>query len=268
MRLISNRSAVHVAVSGLYLLSLGAPGCAKKEPKPIRTEPWLAHPAASTSGSGDAALPLTRYALGEGSVVRFELPSKRGALSGSLRRVSGELNLDLSNLSQSRGSVRVELGSLEIHSQGGAEDSDSSLVERARAALGLTAAQASNSIASFDLTSVEDAVPPRLEPSPERDTGTPVDFNRRAQFTAVGDLLLHGFRVVRRAPLSAEFHFTGDRRVPHSVLIRSRAPFVISLETHAILPLAPEGRTKVPGSASTGSRDAHVSVELYGTKID
>jgi len=259
-----------LASTAAFCLLLCAASCAKKEPKPLRTEPWLAHPSARASASGDAALPTTRYVLGKDSLIRFEIPSKRGASSGSITRVSGELNLDLSNLGQSRGVVRADLDSLEIRSNHDAGGSDAALLERARAALGLSPdAGDSATFASFTLTSVEDASPPMIEPAPERDAGASAGLSRRAHFTAVGDLLLHGFRVLRRAPLSAEFGFAGDRQVPHSVLIRSRAPFVVSLETHAIVvTVVGESRTKVPASAPTAAREVRVSVELYGTKVD
>jgi hypothetical protein len=74
--------------------------------------------------------------------------------------------------------------------------------------------------------------------------------------------------VPRRAPLSAEFGFAGDRRVPRSVLIRSHTPLVISLETHAIVALIQESGAKGPSATQTPAREVRVSVELYGTKID
>jgi hypothetical protein len=253
----------------LGCLLLCAASCAKKEPKPMRTEPWLAHPSARASANGDAALPTTRYALGKDSLIRFEIPTKRGVSSGSITRVTGELNFDLSNLSQSRGVVRADLASLEIHGNRDAEGKDGVLLERARAALELSPNAGENtSFASFTLTSLEEPSPLMIEPAPEPDAGASAAFSRRAHFNAVGDLLLHGFRVVRRAPLSAEFGFAGDRQVPRSVLIRSRAPFVVSLETHGIVTVAAEGRTKVPGSAPAQAREVRVSVELYGTKVD
>lgn len=249
----------------LLCILLCLAGCAKKEPKPQRTEPWLAHPPARASASGDAALPLTRYALGERSSIRFELPTKRGALRGAITRVSGELDVDLSDLSRSRGLVRADLGSLSIHA--GTQDSDPALLARAQAALELSPdANAPAVFASFDLTSVEDAAPTQVEPAPEADSRTP--FSRRAQLTAIGNLLLHGFRVARRAPLEVEFGFVGDRQVPRSVLIRSRSPFVISLETHAIVAVANESGAKGPAATPTQAREVRVSVELYGTKVD
>jgi hypothetical protein len=254
-----------VKLWSLCLVLLCGTACAKKEPRPERTEPWLAHPPASARASSDAALPLTRYALGEGSVIRFELPTKRGPLNGQIARVSGELNVDLADLSRSRGLVRAELGALEIHA--GTTDSDPVLLARARAALELSPDPNAPAVfASFDLTSVEEAVPSQVEPAPDAHTGTP--FIRRARFTALGNLLLHGFRVPRRAPLSAEFSFASDRQVPSSVLIRSRAPLVISLETHAIVALAHESTVKGSSSTPAQAREVRVSVELYGTKVD
>ncbi|MEI9951870.1 MAG: hypothetical protein WDO74_23530 [Pseudomonadota bacterium] len=257
----------------LCLTLLCAAGCAKKQPKPLRTEPWLAHPPARTSASadGDPAVPLTRYVLGERSLIRFELATKRGALSGSLTRVSGELGINLADLTQSRGWVRAELGSLAIRAASGTESSDAALLERARAALELSPdARAPAVFANFDLTSLEDAAPAQVEPAPERDAGaaSAAPFSRRARFTAIGNLLLHGFRVARRAPLEAEFGFAGDRQVPRSVLIRSRSPFVISLETHAIVALASDSPAKGPAGAPIQAREVRVSVELYAIKVD
>ena len=255
------------------LVLLGAVACAKKEPKPLRTEPWLAHPPASAreSASGDAALPSTRYRLDERSSIHFEIPSKRGALSGAVTRVTGELNVDFSDLTHSRGLVRADLSSLTIRAGTGAEGSEAALVERARTALELSSdAPASSAFASFDLTSIEDASPTQLEPAHAREADAP--YSRKARLVAVGNLLLHGFRVTRRAPLEVEFSFDGDRPVPQRVAIRSRTPFVISLETHAIVALGNEnvakGTSKGAATAPAQAREVRVSVELYGTKVD
>jgi len=252
--------------STLCVLFLCAVGCAKKDPRPMRTEPWLAQPSASAATSSDAARPLTRYALSERSVIRFEVPIKRGSLSGELTRVAGDLELDLADLTRSRGSVRADLDSLVIHAASRAIEA--ALLERARLALELAPdAGGPTAIASFELTALEDASPTQIEPSPERDADAP--FTRRARGTAVGNLLLHGFRLTRRAPLEVEFGFGRDRLVPRNVVIRSRTPFVISLETHGIHASAAEGdATKAHPSGPSAAREARVSVELYGTKVD
>lgn len=257
------------AFGALLLLS----ACAKKEQKPLHTEPWLAHPPASAAAGSEAGLPTARYALTAQSQIHFELPSKHGTLHGTLTRVSGELNLTPGDLEHSHGQVQVDLSSLTLSEDGNADTN--ALLTRARRALGLTdsAADASSptsasspASASFELSSLEDVAPAQLEPAPDSDAGTP--FARKARATAVGDLLLHGFRVVRRAPLEAEFGFASDRTLPATISIRSRAPFVISLETHEIRVQDQNIGKKASKVPAGRARDARVSVELYGRKID
>jgi hypothetical protein len=257
------RRVLSSALGALLLLS----ACAKKEVKPLHTEPWLAHPPASAAASSDAGLPTARYAITEQSQIHFELPSKRGTLHGSLTRVSGELSLTPSDLEHSHGQVQVDLSSLTLSEDGNGDTSER--LTRARSALGLTdaAADASSPVtASFELSSLEDVAPAQLEPAPDSDAGAP--FARKARATAVGNLLLHGFRVVRRAPLEAEFSFTADRAVPTTISIRSRAPFVISLETHEIRVRELDTGKKPTKGALAHAREARVSVELYGRKIE
>jgi hypothetical protein len=228
----------------LGALLLLSSACAKKEVKPLHTEPWLAHPPASAAASSDAGLTAVRYALSEQSQIHFELPSKRGTLRGSLTRVTGELSLTPSDLEHSHGQVQVDLSSLTLAEDGNAEPSE--LLARARNALGLTDA-------ASDASSPVSA-------------GTP--FTRKARAIAIGNLLLHGFRVVRRAPLEAEFGFTVDRKVPATISIRSRAPFVVSLETHEIRVRDLDTGKKLAKGAAGHAREARVSVELYGRKIE
>ncbi len=246
------------------MLVLMATGCAKKDPKPAHTEPWLAHPPASASADPDAALPTTHYVLTDQSQIRFELPTKRGKVLGKLTKVSGELTVALGALAQSRGQVRAELGSLSLDG----DDADSaSWLARARTALGLADGGATpGAVATFDITGLDDVSPEALEPARAGDGGAP--SARRVRGTAEGNLLLNGFRVLKREPLEAEFGFASDRTVPATVVIRSRAPLVITLDTHEIhLHEPPSGaaerRRNRPPAAP---HDVRVSVELYATK--
>ncbi|HEY3665332.1 MAG TPA: hypothetical protein VGL19_05005 [Polyangiaceae bacterium] len=253
----------------LGALSLLAAGCAKKEVKPLHTEPWLAHPPASAANpgdAGDAGLPRARYTITAPSQIHFDLPSKRGMVHGSLSHVTGELSLTPTALELSRGQVQVDLSSLSLSADGAHDASD--LLARAKLALGLTGASPSPSdaTATFELSALEDVAPALLEPAPASDAGAA--FTRKARATAVGGLLLHGFRVLRRAPFEAELSFTVDRQLPASLVIRSRAPFVVSLGTHEIAVRDSEGARKQPKGAAVHPREARVSFELYGTKID
>ena len=254
------------AVTALLLVVLLAlaPACAKKAPpKPIHTEPWLAHPPASAAASADASLPLLRYVLGAQSQVRFEVPSKHGTLRGSFSRVSGEFSIDPSDLARSLGRVQVDLSSIAVSADGSADDA--ALVTRVKNALSIVDG-GSTPKASFELSSLEDASPAQLEPRAATDGGGA--GVRRARATALGNLLLHGFRVQRRAALAAEFNFAADPQTPSSILIRSRAPFVVSLESHEIYVAEAESSRKPEKGARARAREARITVELYGTKAD
>ena len=243
------------AAVGVSLLVVGA--CSKKEPRPVRTEPWLAHPSASAAASESVPAVATRYALSAQSVLRFEVPARGGALRGSLTRITGELSVNLADLSTSRGQVRADLASLTL------ESNDAARLERALSALDVNDGGASP-VSSFELAGLEDLSVSRVEEAPGGDT----PFVRRARGTAIGNLLLHGFRVTRRVPLEVEFGFGGDRRTPSTLAIRSRTPLVISLETHAIRSFEPQGGGKAQKGAAASAREVRVTIELYGTKID
>jgi hypothetical protein len=250
--------------SGLLLaLLLTANGCAKKDPKPVHTEPWLAHPPPSASASADGgAAALTRYTLTGPSVIRFELRTRLGKVQGKLSKVSGELNVALSALAQSRGQVRVDLSSLEIDNTDSAE-----WLARAQAALNVAdAGGGAAPQANFDITAFEDVAPDAIEPVVARDGGALP--TRRARAIADGNLLLNGFRVAKSEPLEAEFGFTNDLAIPATVVIRSRAPLVISLETHEIQihEAAPKNAKRRSSRPPAAARDVRVSVELYGRK--
>ncbi len=243
--------------------------CAKKEAKPMRTEPWLAHPpasaSASASASADAGAPVTDFLLTRQSLLRFEqLPHVRNAVKGTIASLSGELQIDLHDLSRVRGHVRADfrrltLGEVPTDADGdsGADaGASSALLERLREALGRDSASVSS---RYEITAVEDASLSQLEPAPPGDA----PFVRKARGTAIGDLLLHGFRVSRRVPFDAEFGFGSDRQVPTTVVIRSRAPLVISLETHAVSIMGPEIR---PHAGPAAVREVAVTVELYAKR--
>ena len=256
--------ATRIAGVLVLVLALAATGCAKKEPKPVHTEPWLAHPPASASLSPDAALPTTHYVLTDQSLIRFELPTKRGKVQGKLTKVSGELTVALGALAQSRGQVRAELDSLTLDT----DDADSAAwLARAKAALGLADVRATTAaVATFDLSTLSYVSPEALATGAASDGGVP--STRRARAIAEGDLLLNGFRVQRRAPLEAEFGFTSDRSVPATVVIRSSAPLVVSLDTHEIhLRVPPRtGAERRRDRPTRAPNDVRVSVELYGAK--
>ncbi|HEX3773413.1 MAG TPA: hypothetical protein VHV51_03055 [Polyangiaceae bacterium] len=253
-------------LGALTLSAIVGAGCTPKKTKPVHTEPWLAHPPASAEATPDAAIATTRYVVGERSVIRLELPTQRGKLRAKLTRVHGELQIALGALAQSRAQISAELGSLAL--DGDDDDSAGEWLARAQRALGITDGGASSALTSFEVTALDDVSPEAIAPTEPSDAGR--SNTRRVRANADGDLLLNHFRVQKRAPLEAEFAFGADRAVPESVLIRSRGPLVVSLETHEIQLRdsedARENRDKRRQKAAQSPHEVRVSVELYGTK--
>ena len=254
-------------------LILCASACAKKAPpKPLHTEPWLAHPppsAGAVTANGDAAVATTKYVLSDKSRISLELSTRRGKVRGQLTRVTGELELALGALAQSHAEVRADLSSLTLEDERDADENGAAWLARARSALGLVDGGAGVAPATFELTGVSELSLEALS-LPEGDGGA--RSNQRVRGVAEGNLLLNGFRVAKRAPLEAEFGFAGGGASPASVAIRSRAPLVVSLETHEIhLRDAPAhgsgaGGEKRRARAQSGTHDLHLTFELYATK--
>lgn len=244
----------------LAALSVTVAGCSKKEPKPLRTEPWLAHPPASArpsaSTGGDAGPERPQCAFDQRSVAHVSLTADRGLeLVGKAEHVTGFIGYDPSDLSHSNGFVRVDLRDLSFGPRDGS--ADPALGELAKQALDIAAGGA-NLGARFELTGLEDASPAALEPVPE---SSPLPFKRKLRATAVGTLLVHGFRVERRIPVLAECEYRDDRQIPAEVAIWTAKPFVISLDTHAIEAVDRSGKRAKAGSV-------RVSIELHCKKVD
>src|SRR5262245_13736859 len=88
--------------------------CAREKKRPERTEPWPAPSVSASSSSAARAVGLRSYEV-EKSSLGFELPTSRlVTLRGHLPAASGRFEIDFENPERSNGSVRVDLGLLEI----------------------------------------------------------------------------------------------------------------------------------------------------------
>ena len=90
--------------------------CSREEKRPERTEPW---PAASVAASGSTRPALLRvhYEL-EAADVTFELPAKQATPRGRFAGATGHFEIDFENPERSSGSVRIDLGLVELDAAG------------------------------------------------------------------------------------------------------------------------------------------------------
>jgi hypothetical protein len=221
------------------VLALLAVACTKKEEAPRRTAPWLANPSASSGVIGPAAPRIFRFA--DASSIRFSLPTRASRPAGSVSIASGELRLDPRDLEHTRGKVEVDLTTLRID--------DASLPESADLGGSSGRAIAQNWLelgpdvpadkreqfarARFELLSVENLSSPTLDLT--------AGAKSKVRASAVGTLLIHGFRAPVRAEVVLEpLPPTEPDRPRFS--IRSASPLVIPLAPHDISARSASGR--------------------------
>lgn len=255
------------AVLPTLLLALGAlvVACERKAPRPERTEPWLASAQASASASPAPRRLPYRLAFGG---VNFELPTKRATPKGKVSGGTGELDLDLDDLSRTTGHLAFDLSTIELTGDDGLIDGPNTA--RALDGLELGVGSAAERRASmrqvlFEVRSLDAghlvSVPTEDRPARRRELVS--------QWAVRGELSLHGVR----APVSAEVTLTlvpgpDPAGPPAELLIRSRRPLVVQLGTHDIRPRERRGPTVSKDRAVLGDsvgREARVSFELKFT---
>src|SRR5262249_45282769 len=122
-------------LAALLLLS----ACQSKthdEAAPAPTAPWAApRPQTSTEAKERAGATTTRYTLEPSSQLRGGVPAKEAEPSGVFRVVRGTLDVDLRELSNTRGVIEIDLGSLVMSGRATSAESDDT--QRAHDWLGL-----------------------------------------------------------------------------------------------------------------------------------
>lgn len=220
---------------GLVLsCGLGLCACRKQAEKPHRTEPWLAHPEASASVHGAGGLAPRELHVTPESRVRFKLVGRKGQVSGSAPVSEGTVRLDPSDLTRSSASLSVDLSALSVDA---ADNAPSNVSPRETALewleLGPEVAADKREqfrFARFELTAIDGGSGRALvwgghKLPPQR-------------VTAVGTLLLHGFRAPVRTDVVLSV-MPGNAGPELS--IRSGATLVLPLAPHDIGPRGPGG---------------------------
>ncbi len=226
--------------------------CSKKEPPPPeRTEPW---PASQSSTRAEAPSRIVKYVIDTSGTAKLRLKAKEATPTGRLRVARGELDVDLADLSRTRGSVSMDIASVVMDES--EEQSSAQLSQQARNWLdvGSSRPEAERERlrwATFEITSIEDASAStpddgkrvRLEPPDAgNDGGEPTDAAARPEGRAVtlkarGRLTLHGFRVEREIPLRVVFTWKGSpssEEPPTAISIETRRAFPVALRAHDI----------------------------------
>lgn len=222
-----------------WLLAFGlALGCSKKEP-PAELAPVS---SAALEARTAAAGALTVSIDAPTSSVKFLMDSPLEKIDGDAPgSASGDLSLDLSDLTKTTGLIHIDLDKLTLYQQKRPDGTGTYQTrtknplqnEHARAWLQLDqhegevtaeqAAQNRNAELRID----------KVEPS-AKDVSALSGAERKVTATVSGTLRLHGRQAPKSAKVELTFHFTGDHF--DSVGVKTLEPFDVNLEQFEIHP--------------------------------
>lgn len=251
-----------VVLPFLFLTSTFALGCESEPAAPLAPTASALTPA---KPAAEGAKKLVVDKATSKVELMMEAPQEkiRGKLPGS---AEGELHVDPSDLSKTTGLVTLDLSGLELV-QDVADDTGKFTGEkksdlqnehaRAWLEIGPDAPEADrkkNAHVEFSITKVD---------APVKDVTKLPGAERKATFTASGELLLHGRKAPKTVEMEATFSYAGDKLT--QVTVKTTKPFVVGLAEHDVKPR--EGFGKLAQKtleilAPKVAKDAMVTVEL------
>jgi hypothetical protein len=231
-----------------------ASACGKNEMKPepaasaSALAPSMATPGAKTVG----------FVIDPKSTTSIDMPAPKEHIKADTSAAAGSLQVDTTDLSRSRGEVKIDLSTLTTHTFDDA-DKNASQTTHARTWLEVVVQgnmQDANRYAVYAIRSIDKLSATDLtKVAPVRDGGDEV---RKVTMTTHGELLIHGHKVDRDANVEVAFHYppgsAPDAR-PSSLTIKTLDPLHIVLAEHDVKP-----------RDSFGSL-AQKSFSLLGTKV-
>lgn len=187
-----------------------------------------------------ASAKVVPYAVDPASKTSIDMPGLKEHIKADTSVAMGDLQVDLMNLGNTRGEVKVDLTSLKTHTFG--DDRDGSQTTHAQNWLevGEVAAadtKKANQNAVFAIQSLAKISAPDLSKvAPTKDGG---DDIRTITATVHGEFLVHGHKVTKDVPIEARFHYAPGAAAdskPMKIDIKSTEPLHVTLKEHDVVP--------------------------------
>jgi hypothetical protein len=246
-------------VAALAVVVLGATGCDDKKGASG------AAPAASSlaPSTTSAASKTVKFTIDPKSSTSIDMPAPKEHIKAGTDVASGTVDVDLMNLANTRGEVKVDLLSLSTTTFGDAAK-DKTQTNHARTWLEVADGEegklpddvkTANRYAVYAIRSVDNlSASDVTKVAPTKDGADDV---RTITATAHGELLVHGHKVDRDAEVEVQLRYppgaTPDK--PRSVTIKSKTPLRATLADHEVKPR--DGFGKI----------AKQAFNLLGTKV-
>ncbi len=255
MQKVGRAPAVVVAV-GLALLAVG---CDDKKPNLAPVASTLAPSTAAHDGGGSAK----KFVIDEPSKTSLEMEAPKEKIKAVTSGATGTLDVDFTNITNSRGEVKVDLVTLAT-STFAEQDKNATQTMHARTWLEVADGESgkldeetkkTNRYAVYAIRSIESPSATdvtKLAPTKDGD-----DEVRAVTMTTKGELLVHGHKVEREADVEVAFRYDAGAPAdkPKAIWIKSKKPFRVVLAEHDVKPR--DGFGKIAKS----------SFHLLGTKV-
>jgi hypothetical protein len=223
-------------------------------------------PVASALASSQALPPsasVRTFAIDPSSKTAIELDAPKEKIKAQTTAGSGTIEVDLVNVTRSRGTINVDLSTLSTSTFGDASK-DSAQTTHARTWLEVADGESgklddqvktANRYATYAIRSISNASASDVTKLPATREGA--DDVRTVQLTSKGELLVHSHKVEREVALQASFHYDAGAPAdkPKSLWITTTKPIEVTLADHDVKPRDGFGKL------------AKGSFHLLGTKV-
>ena len=227
-----------VRVAAVASLALAAASCSKKDDAALAP--------AATSLSASKAEPQTvawHFVVDPKSTTHVDMPGVKEHIKADTTAATGTLDISGSDLTQSRGLVRVDLSTFATHTFG--NDDDATQTKHAQTWLEVVVGDKTNEEmrwADFAIRSIDGASATDLaKVAPTHDGGDDV---RTVTMKVHGDVLIHGHKIQNDDLVEAAFRYpsgaAADSR-PTAVEIKSKEPMRVVLKELDVKPRDPAG---------------------------
>jgi len=249
--------------------TLAATGCSKKE-EDVKLAPVASSLAESKAPPTSM---VAKYAIDPKGKTTIDMPAPKEHIKAETTASGGSLDVDLMNLANTRGEVKIDMSTITTHTfddpkQDGTQTEHArnwlevgTLVtpeEREKNRWALYAIRSIDGLSAADVTKI----------APTKDGEGDV---RTVTLTAHGEFLLHGRKVDKEAPLEVALHYPSGAAAtstPSSVVVKTKAPFHITLAEHDVKPRDNFGKLAQGSLSILGTKVANVadvSFELRAT---
>jgi hypothetical protein len=260
--------------SGLIIVaSLGGvvgllAGACKKDAPTILAESASVLSAATAPPNTKA----TAYAIDTASKTSIDMPGLKEDIKADTDAAIGKLDVDLTNLANTRGEVKVDLTTLKTHTFND-DSKDPAQTAHARNWLEVgdkatDDVKKANQYAVYAIQTVDNLSATDVSKvASVKEGGEDI---RTVTATTHGEFLIHGHKTKKDAPIEARFHYAagaGADAKPTRIDIKTTAPLHVTLKEHDVRPRDNFGKLAdwTSNLISKVADTADVSLDLHAT---